>query len=138
MAKRVKMVGPASAGNVGNTGPKTYQVGYGKPPKHTQFKPGQSGNPKGRKQQPKSVSDELWKAMLQPVTVNEGGRKRKVTKLALFCTQLVNRAAKGDMTAIRVLAQITGRSTDIRPGPNGTDVRDQDIALIEELFGKRQ
>ena len=30
------------------TAPKQYEVGYGKPPKSTQFKPGRSGNPKGR------------------------------------------------------------------------------------------
>ena len=31
--------------------PGSYEVGYGKPPKHTQFKKGQSGNPKGRPKQ---------------------------------------------------------------------------------------
>ena len=34
----------------------SYEIGYGKPPKHIQFKKGQSGNPKGRPKKPKNLA----------------------------------------------------------------------------------
>ena len=40
-----------------------YEVGFGKPPKATQFKGGQSGNPKGRPKESVSFALKLEKAM---------------------------------------------------------------------------
>ena len=34
-----------------------YEVGYGRPPQHTQFRPGQSGNPAGRRKGVRNLAD---------------------------------------------------------------------------------
>lgn len=70
-----------------------YEVGYCKPPKHTQFKPGQSGNPKGR---PKigttTLSGSLLKVLRQRVRVTVNGKRKSMTKAELFCEHTFNDA----------------------------------------------
>src|ERR1039458_7972946 len=58
----------------------TYAVGYGKPPRHTQFKPGQSGNATGRPKKAKTLDDVLYEEFNRFVTITEG-RDRKSTRL---------------------------------------------------------
>src|SRR5690348_671708 len=80
---------------------RTYQVGFGKPPKKTRFVKGQSGNPKGRPKGAKSLATILNDAGRQLVQVNEKGRTRQITKLQAIVIQLINEAAKGNLKAIR-------------------------------------
>ena len=49
-----------------------YEIGYGRPPKQTRFKPGQSGNPKGRPRGRKNVHTILEETLYRPVTITEG------------------------------------------------------------------
>jgi hypothetical protein len=80
-----------------------YEVGYGKPPRHTQFKPGCSGNPRGRPKDSKNLSTLLHEALNEPVVVTENGRRRKVSKRQAVIKQLVNRSAQGDLKAMQML-----------------------------------
>src|SRR5439155_1781990 len=54
-----------------------YEVGYGKPPRHTRFGLGRSGNPRGRPGGSKKLSTLLSEALKEPVIVVENGRRRK-------------------------------------------------------------
>lgn len=77
---------------------KDYDVGYKKPPSHTRFQKGQSGNRTGRrKEKPKlpSVEIALAEALNAPVTVTENGRVRRITKFEAMMTQMVNKANSG-------------------------------------------
>ena len=82
-------------------------VGYQRPPRQSQFKPGRSGNPKGRPRGSRNASTLLDEALKERVTVSENGRRRKVTKLEVILKQLVNTAAKGDHRATRLLLEWT-------------------------------
>ena len=57
-----------------------YEVGYGKPPRHTRFEPGRSGNPRGRPPGAKNMKTLLSKALNELVVVTEPGGRRKVSK----------------------------------------------------------
>jgi hypothetical protein len=56
-----------------------YEVGYGKPPRHTRFKKGQSGNPRGRPKESKNLATLLKEALNEHVIVAENGGRRKIT-----------------------------------------------------------
>jgi hypothetical protein len=64
-----------------------YEVGYGKPPRHTRFAKGQSGNPRGRPCGAKNFTTLLEEALDEPVTVTENGGRRKVSKRQAIVTQ---------------------------------------------------
>jgi hypothetical protein len=72
-------------------------VGYRKPPERTQFESGRSGNPKGRPRGAKNLTTLLAETLSEGVVVTENGRRRKITKLAAACKQLVNKALAGDL-----------------------------------------
>jgi Family of unknown function (DUF5681) len=61
----------------------SYEVGYGRPPRHSRFKPGQSGNPKGRPKGSKSLKTLLEGALSLPITITECGVPRTITGAAL-------------------------------------------------------
>lgn len=78
---------------------KPYAVGYGKPPRSTQFRPGQSGNPRGRPKGARGVGKVLEDALSQHVSVTEGGHTSRITKREALILSLVTKALKGDMRA---------------------------------------
>lgn len=74
-------------------------VGYCKPPRSTQFRKGQSGNPSGR---PKGATDPraaLRKALSETIIISENGERKTVTKLEAAAKQMANQAVKGDPRA---------------------------------------
>jgi hypothetical protein len=83
--------------------PRDYVVGYGKPPVHTRFQKGQSGNPKGRPRGRKNMSTLLSDALNGSVIVVENGRRKKITKREAIVTQLVNKSASADLKATQIV-----------------------------------
>ena len=86
------------------TTPKQYEVGYGKPPKSTQFKPGQSGNPKGRtKGSRNGIYTYIQRELNSSITLTDGS---KITKEQGFARQLTNKALRGDIQSQKLLFNI--------------------------------
>ena len=84
--------------------PKQYEVGYGKPPKKTQFKPGQSGNPKGRTKGSKNgIYTYIQRELNSSITLTDGS---KITKEQGFARQLTNKALRGDIQSQKLLFNI--------------------------------
>jgi len=83
--------------------PRDYAVGYGKPPLHTRFQKGRSGNPKGRPRGRKNMSTLLSDALNGWVIVVENGRRKKITKREAIVTQLVNKSASADLKATQIV-----------------------------------
>lgn len=80
-----------------------YEVGYGKPPKHTRFKAGQSGNPNGRKKGTKDTRILLNDALSEKVTLKENGKTFTCSKRQAIIMRLINQALLGDMRAIKLI-----------------------------------
>lgn len=85
-----------------------YSVGYGKPPKHSQFKPGQSGNPKGKAKGRKNLATELLEELSERVVVTENGRQKKLSKQTIILKRMVTDAAQGDAKARDQLLKLIG------------------------------
>jgi Family of unknown function (DUF5681) len=83
----------------------SYEVGYGKPPRGTQFKPGQSGNPRGRPHGQRNLSTLLKEALNEKVTLREGDRTRKVPKALAILLRILNSALQGEPKATAAYLQ---------------------------------
>lgn len=81
-------------------------VGYGQPPKATQFKPGKSGNPKGRPKGSLNFSSEFRRELARPVTVRENGQAKKVSKRVALIKTLIAKGLGGDVKAIGATLQL--------------------------------
>jgi hypothetical protein len=108
-----------------------YRVGPGRPPKEYQFKPGQSGNPKGARRKPRSIAPDLKdlfeRALSGKVTLRQGEQERIITKAAAGIEQLVNQFAKGDRHARRDLFALAARlGVDLVAGQG--DALEQSVA----------
>jgi hypothetical protein len=77
--------------------------GYGKPPKTHQFKPGQSGNPRGRPKKKDGLGLAVQRAMGERVPVTENGVRSRRKKLDVTIKQLVNQSVQGDRHAAKML-----------------------------------
>jgi hypothetical protein len=93
--------------------PKSTSVGYGHPPEHTRFKPGRSGNPRGRPKGTLNMATVLERTLRERVVINENGRRKTITKLAAAIKQLTNKAASGELKALQLLAALV-RSAEER------------------------
>jgi hypothetical protein len=86
--------------------PRSYEVGKGRPPVSTQFRPGQSGNPKGRPRGHKNLATLFADAFAQKLEIKENGRIRKITVKEAIVIRLVKAALDGDLKAIAYLLEI--------------------------------
>jgi hypothetical protein len=80
----------------------SYEVGYGKPPRNTQFQKGVSGNPKGRPKKTLDFDHALLRESMAFVTINENGRPRRISKHELAIKQLLNKTIGGNIPAARI------------------------------------
>lgn len=87
-------------------------VGYCNPPQRTRFKPGISGNLRGRPKGTLNMATTLNKALRERVVVNEHGRRKTVTKLEAAVKQLTNKAAAGELKALQMLAALLRSAED--------------------------
>jgi Family of unknown function (DUF5681) len=93
------------------------EVGYGRPPKASRFQKGKSGNPKGRPKRDPSIAALFRKICSEKVKTNGQNGQRYMTKLEASLTQLVNKAASGDLKAVRVLWQMAAQFPELVTDP---------------------
>ena len=112
-----------------------YEVGYRKPPGHTRFTKGRSGNPRGRSPGAKNLKTLLSDALNERVIVTENGGRRKISKREAIATQLVNCSAKGDFKAIQILlAMLRDIEGPAEPGAADHDLfTEADAQIIQRI-----
>jgi hypothetical protein len=80
-----------------------YAVGYRRPPRHSQFKKGRSGNPRGRPKRSRDLRSEIQKVLTDRIPVRVGGKTRRVPALIAVQYVTLNRALKGNHGAAAAL-----------------------------------
>ena len=114
-----------------------YEVGYGKPPKARQFKPGQSGNPKGKRKRPKTAADVVDKLFQQKVEVNVGGRKKRLPFLEVVLRTHLTKAAKGDQASTRLVLELLKSHQEGNTDTMGSVLSEADSNELVESFVKQ-
>ena len=117
---------------------KKYQVGFGRPPKEHQFKPGRSGNPKGRPKGVKNLTTDLKEELEEKIVVTEGGKQKELTKQRAMVKTLVAKALKGDTRAAQALITLklgVEQAESDRPGEEILPA--EDSALLEQFLAHR-
>lgn len=85
---------------------KPYAVGYGKPPIHTRFQRGESGNPRGKKKGQTGLKAVVEKVFQEKVSIRTARGIRKVTKLDALVQKLMNDALTGDPRAVMHIVRL--------------------------------
>ena len=90
--------------------PRSFAVGYGRPPLHSRFKPGQSGNPKGRAKQSRNMRTIVQQVLNEDMQIREGGRLRRMSAMEALVRTTLTRSFKGDPKALVSLIVIMKQS----------------------------
>ncbi len=115
-----------------------YLVGYGKPPKQTQFKKGQSGNPKGRPKGVKNIATDIKEELEEFVHITEGGEVRSITKQRALIKALLSKASKGDVRAAQTLLGLKAEVDHQQHEKESTAWFSEDDEAIIAQFQDRQ
>lgn len=90
-----------------------YEVGYGRPPKHSQFKKGQSGNPSGRPKEPTTFLASFNKQLSKDVKVIKDGKEYHITGLSAVSQKFLNSILSGDYKFMKLFLDKTAKDIDI-------------------------
>jgi hypothetical protein len=124
-----------------HSGNRPAKVGYGCPPMHSQFKPGQSGNPSGRAKGGQNLKTLFNKVLGEVISLRDGPDVKKISKAEAVVRGLVIGAMKGDPRNIAILFRLaeqvgqfqddnSGNVTQIRRIIVGWKGRDDDVEAV--------
>ncbi len=94
-----------------------YQVGYRRPPLHTRFQPGVSGNPSGRAKGSQNFKTLLDRILKEEIPLLDGDRSRKVSKAEAITRRLVIGALKGDLRSMFALFRLAEQTGQFEEAP---------------------
>ncbi len=120
---------------------RSYEVGYGKPPKASRFKPGQSGNPRGRRRGARNKRTILKELLREPMTYTEHGKRKTAPADELIWRQLRNKALKGEDRAMdRLFKEVEAleREADAATGvaPAEGPMPEDDKAILARFIAR--
>ncbi len=124
-------VGPPPESVDGRDEAPSERVGRGHPPRDTRFKPGQSGNPRGRPKGSKSLAEDVRRQMRKTAVVTIDGKPARRTYQELMAQRIAHDAAKGSLKAIELAAKLTGQASGSEPAPATPQ---EALALDEDAF----
>ena len=116
-----------------------YEVGYGKPPVHSRFKPGQSGNPAGRRKGTRNLSTDVRLMLELPVRLKDGGGTRKISTQEAALMKVREKALQGDVRALERLIELAFRFNNDGAGAEPSPgLAADDQAILEAYFARKR
>lgn len=114
-------------------------VGYGRPPKHGQFRKGQSGNPAGRRVEQERFAAVLREELAREIVMKIGDQKVTATVLRGLARLMVQQALGGDWKALSELMRQINRYFPERPAAEDASLPPsaEDLKLLEDYVRRR-
>lgn len=109
-----------------------YKVGYGRPPEAHRFKPGQSGNPKGRPKGTRSLEEIVLREASRLVGIQIGGTVRHMPRAEVVIRKLFNLSMEGNPVAIRLLLPLLASAQASQAAAQGEDAAQLNLELDAE------
>jgi len=117
--------------------PKDYEVGYGKPPRHTRFKKGQSGNPSGKRKRDETFRDKLRRLAGEEVVVRQNGALVTMTREDAIANSVLMKSMNGDLRAVTFFTDQLGHDPGVETPPE-FKITEADIAMLETAADWRE
>ena len=111
-----------------------YTVGKGRPPTATRWKPGQSGNPKGRPKGTRNAATMAKAELARKVVVNLNGVKRKMSVAQIAFRRLGDKSTGGDIKAFNYLLTLQDNVAPADVDTAGGTTSEQDKQIIENYY----
>ncbi len=114
----------------------SYEVGYAKPPKHTRFQPGRSGNPRGRPKGSRSLATLVADALEKTITAKIGRRTVTMKRREALAHRLVEQALGGDLRAVALLLKLDpGALTQEADAPSqDAELPPEEAAMLRDFL----
>ena len=112
------------------------QTGYGKPPKASQFKPGQSGNPRGRPKGVRNLKTEIREVMKSKMTVTQNGKRTRISTRRALLLRLTEKALSGNIQATRVLLDLIRNDDEDEVAAVAQSLSPDDASILERFAAK--
>jgi hypothetical protein len=114
-----------------NDPPADYAVGRGKPPRDSQFKPGQSGNPGGRKTGCRNLKTILRAVAENEIELTEHGQKRVVSLVEALLLRQAQDGLRGNGRATDSLLDRIERLRAFE-GEDSVELPEEDEEIVRE------
>lgn len=112
------------------------EVGYGRPPKHTRFTKGKSGNSKGRPKGSKNLMTFVKREGSRSIVVTENGEKQRISKNEAVVKKLYMDAMQGKPHAVASVISLDQRQGETSELIQQQKLEDEDRAIIERFLGQ--
>lgn len=109
-----------------------HKVGYKRPPLHSRFQPGVSGNPRGRRKGVRNFASDVKRALEIPVSLKDSGKTRRVSTQEALILRQRDKALKGDARALdSLLALARIHNVDGAPSGEQRPLAHEDQAILD-------
>jgi hypothetical protein len=115
------------------------KVGYGRPPKKSQFRKGQSGNPSGKAKAPKrsevdDIAESVKRALSRQHEVTQNNRTRKMRKTDILGEQIVNAALGKNVAMAKLVIDLERRANEARRAQPQEDFNQEEALIFDDLL----
>jgi len=115
------------------------KTGYKQPPNDHQFKPGRSGNPRGRPKGSRNLRTDLAEMMTKPIAIRENGKVKRISRQEAMLLGLYEKAVHGDVKAAKNIMDMIVKLNLASSSDKAVEISDEiDKTIIADFLRRHQ